>query len=43
MDYLPNDEEFDDYEDLFGAFLVTGHTVGQAATFLIQLGNGVVT
>jgi hypothetical protein len=41
-DYLPYDDEFDDLEDLFGALLVVGHTVRQAADFMIMLGNGEV-
>jgi hypothetical protein len=41
-DYLPRDDELDDLEDLFGALLVVGHTVRQAADFLIMLGNGEV-
>jgi hypothetical protein len=41
-DYLPLIVELDDLEDLFGALLVTGHSVQQAADFLIDLGNGVI-
>jgi len=39
-DYHPNGSEIAEFEQIFGDLLTTGHSVREAADFLIRLGHG---
>ncbi len=40
IDYTPNPEQIEELEDLFGALLEVGHSVREAAQFIIDLSTG---